>query len=59
MLKHTKRQVKGSSFSSTAAYIIFAVWVIFLIRSFEILILLHGLRGELYRVKAYNEEAYY
>ena len=36
---------------------IFADCVIFLIRSFEILILLHGLRGELYRVKAYNEEA--
>ena len=38
---------------------IFADCVIFLITSFEILILLHGLiiKGELYRVKAYNEEA--
>ena len=36
---------------------IFADGVIFLITSFEILILLHGLRGKLYRVKAYNEEA--
>ena len=36
---------------------IFADGVIFLITSFEILILLHGLRGELYWVKAYNEEA--
>ena len=56
ILKRTKRQLKGSSFWSTA-YIIFAVSVIFLITSFEILILLHGLRGERYRVKAYNEEA--
>ena len=36
---------------------IFADGVIFLITSFEILILLHGLRGKLYRVKAFNEEA--
>ena len=36
---------------------IFAHCVIFLITSFEILILLHGLRGKLYRVKAYSEEA--
>ena len=51
---------KGSSMSLFKhCSTIFADCVIFLITSFEILILLHGLiiKGELYRVKAYNEEA--
>ena len=48
---------KGSSmllFKQCSTF--FADGVIFLITSFEILIFLHGLRGKLYRVKAYNEE---
>ena len=51
MLKHTKRQVKDPlCYSSSTAAQICAVCVIFLIKSFEILILLHSLRGERYRV---------
>ena len=51
MLKHTKRQVKTPSllfFKHCGSNL--RNCVIFLIKSFEILILLHSLRGERYRV---------